>query len=70
MSDTETFSSEGPICPHCGRKYTADEPWFYDDRLTEMECDECGETFAVEVFTQTTWTCNRIAEIEGDSNGR
>jgi Zn ribbon nucleic-acid-binding protein len=59
MTDhNETFSSEGPICPHCQRQYTADEAWYYDEmRLTEMECEECGKTFSVSVFTQTTWTC-------------
>ncbi len=67
MSESEeTFSSEGPICPYCKRQYTADEPWFYDESLREMECDECGKTFKVEVFTQTTWTCDPIKEPAHD----
>jgi hypothetical protein len=56
--DEETFSSEGPICPHCRRQYTADESFYYDEiQFTEMTCDECDKTFSVSVCTTTTWTC-------------
>ena len=54
----ETYESEGPKCPYCGRQYTADEAGYYDEmNYTEEECDECGQTFDVSVYTQTTWTC-------------
>ena len=54
----ETYETEGPKCPCCGRQYTADEPGYYDEmRYTEETCDNCGETFDVEVYTSTTWTC-------------
>lgn len=56
--DRETFSEEGPLCPYCGRQYTADDSWFYDERLVEMECDGCEKTFTVSVCTTTTWTCD------------
>jgi len=55
----ETYSNEGPECPHCGRQYTADDPFYYDEsNLTEMDCDRCGKTFEVAVYTSTSWTCN------------
>lgn len=54
----ETCESEGPKCPYCGRQYTADVQCYFDEeRYTEETCDSCGETFDVEVYTETTWTC-------------
>lgn len=54
----ETYSHEGPKCPHCGRQYTADEPSYFDEMAyTEETCDECEKTFKVTVCTDTTWTC-------------
>ena len=56
------YSDEGPMCPHCGTLYTPDEPFFYDEmRFTRMDCDECGNVFAVEVYTSTSWTTTAIA---------
>ena len=55
--DKETYSDLGPICPHCGREYTADEPFYYDEMLTELECDECEKTFNVRVYHDVSWTC-------------
>lgn len=60
MSDPlhdETYSHEGPQCPYCGRQYTADEPFYYDENLQAMDCDECGEQFRVSVCISTSWTC-------------
>lgn len=55
---SETYSTDGPICPHCGRQYCADEGHYFDEQnYTEQECDECGTTFAVRVYTSTSWTC-------------
>ena len=53
----ETYSTEGPQCPYCGRQYTADESGYYDENYTSQECDECGNTFSVQVYTSTSWTC-------------
>lgn len=54
----ETYESEGPKCPHCGRQYTADEPHYFDEQnFTEMDCDECGQAFEVQVFISTNWLC-------------
>ena len=63
MIDRSTYSNEGPKCPYCGRQFTADESYYYDDRnYTQDECDECGKSFNVEVFTETSWTCETIPE--------
>lgn len=57
----ETYSHQGPQCPYCGRQYTADEPWYYDENsCTEETCDNCGETFSIEVNHSVTWTCEPI----------
>jgi NAD-dependent SIR2 family protein deacetylase len=60
----ETYSTEGPECPHCGRQYTADEPHYYDDNYTEDECDECGKKFKVEVHHSVSWACTTFAPQE------
>jgi transposase-like protein len=58
LSATETFSTEGPQCPHCGVRMTADEGFYYDEnRYVEDECHECEKKFSVRVYTSTTWTC-------------
>ena len=64
MPNDRTYSTDGPECPHCGRQYTPDEPHYFDESGFEIECDgkaadgkDCGKTFKVEVFTQTSWTC-------------
>lgn len=62
MSENETYSHEGPQCPYCGRQYTADDPYFYGDNYTSEDCDECGKTFSVMVYTSTSWTCEQIED--------
>jgi DNA-directed RNA polymerase subunit RPC12/RpoP len=57
----ETYSTEGPICPHCKRQFTADEPHYYDETgYTEDECDNCGKKFSVRVYVSTSWTCEAV----------
>lgn len=54
----ETYETEGPKCPCCGRQLTADDPAYYDEmRYTEETCDDCGAVFDVSVYTSTSWTC-------------
>jgi|GEM_PF-3337308 len=58
LSQKRTYSTSGPECPYCGRQYTPDEPHYYDEsNYTEQECDDCGNTFMVEVYHSTSWTC-------------
>ncbi len=57
-----TYSTDGPICPYCQRQFTPDEPHYFDERrYTEDDCDQCGKTFSVEVYTSTSWRCEPIA---------
>ncbi len=59
----ETYSTDGPICPHCKAQYTPDEPHYFDESgYTEDECDGCGKPFKVSVYTQTSWTCEPIED--------
>lgn len=56
--NNETYSTEGPECPHCGRQYTADGPHYFDEQnYTSEICDECDKPFSVEVHVTTSWTC-------------
>lgn len=58
----ETYSTEGPKCPNpdCGFQFTADESHYYAETDYEEDtCPKCSETFDVEVFTSTSWTCER-----------
>lgn len=52
-----TYSTIGPICPECGHKHRADEPFYFDEDMVVMDCEHCERDFAVQVFTQTSWTC-------------
>jgi hypothetical protein len=57
--------AEGPICPHCDRQFTADEPSYYENGT--MECDECGKQFESRVDFSTSWTTfARISETKKD----
>ncbi len=58
MERCETYSTEGPRCPYCDSQLTADDPVYYDEQAyTEDECPDCGKSFLVSVYTQTSWTC-------------
>lgn len=37
-------STEYRRCPYCGHEYQPDAD-FYNDRVHDEECDECGEIF-------------------------
>lgn len=58
----ETYSTEGPKCPFCGRQYTADEAFYFDPTYVREDCDECGEPFTVDVENETVWTCSAPSE--------
>jgi ribosomal protein L37AE/L43A len=59
---SETYSHEGPQCPHCGRQYTADDPNFYREDYTDETCDECGKPFKVSVYHSVSWTSTPVDE--------
>jgi transcription elongation factor Elf1 len=50
------YSTSGPKCPYCGHEETPDEPFYYDESTTRLECGECGKAYAVEVYHETSWT--------------
>lgn len=61
----ESYSHEGPKCPHCEYTITADQPHFYDEQsYTKETCPMCAMTFAVRVEMTTAWACEEI-EQEG-----
>ena len=64
----QTYSTEGPQCPYCGRQYTADDGSYYNPAYTEETCDQCSKKFSVEVRTETTWTCDPIPELSAKAD--
>jgi len=57
-----TFNTDAPGCPYCGHKQSHDGGYFYNEDLTETECDHCQKTFDVEVYHSTSWTCTAREE--------
>lgn len=64
MSDT--YSTDGPICPYCKEEHTPDEGYYYDEMMTEFECGFCGEEFNIQVYTRTSWTCSAKEQHRND----
>jgi DNA-directed RNA polymerase subunit RPC12/RpoP len=60
----ETKNTSGPECPYCEHVQDHDGGLFYDEYLTELECEACGHVFNVSVYTETTWTCTPKKEDE------
>lgn len=59
-----TYETEAPRCPHCQHLHQHDGGYFYDDMLTELECEACGKVSQMSVYTSTTWTCEPFEETE------
>lgn len=57
----DTYSTAGPICPYCEHKHRADEPFYFDEDMTRMDCEACDRGFDVHVYTQTSWTTSALA---------
>jgi hypothetical protein len=55
-----TFSTGGPECPGCGRTYTPDEAWYFDETGFDLDCDECGVTFSVQPNCAYSWTSRKV----------
>ena len=55
----DSYSTIGPICPHCDHQHRADEAFYFDESMTAMDCDHCERDFAVRVYTQTSWTAKK-----------
>jgi len=52
-----TYSTVAPECPYCGHKHQHDGGFFFDEDLTEYECENCGKAFDMEVSHSTSWRC-------------
>lgn len=52
---SRSYSTKGPICPNCEHQHQADEPFYFDEDMTWMDCEHCDRVFVVEVHTQTSW---------------
>lgn len=50
-----TYSTFGPICPYCEHQHEADEPFYFDEGTTGMDCEHCDRPFGVEVYHSTSW---------------
>ena len=72
MSDPctkETYSTRGPICPHCGYTETPDEAFYFDEDTTQIECMRCEATYSVRVYKETSWTSQPAPAIGASSIG-
>lgn len=56
MSD-ETYSTDGPVCPYCGKLHKPDEGFFYNEDYSEQQCWQCDRVFSVRVYISHSWTC-------------
>ena len=56
FSNGELYSNSGPVCPHCKHEHSPDEAFYFDESTDEMECEACAKTFAVSIYTSTSWT--------------
>jgi hypothetical protein len=60
----ETYSTCGPICPHCDHAHHDLEADHYDEDFDQMECERCNRSFGVRVYASTSWTCEPLSEPE------
>ena len=55
-------TGEGPICPYCGREYTADGSEYFHEDGYETECDECGNAICIEAHISVAWTTRAVSK--------
>lgn len=57
MTPKDTYSDKGPICPYCGHQHIAgDDPEiYYNEDMTEHECNSCGREFEVRAWMSWEW---------------
>ena len=65
MSDKETYSTDGMVCPYCDHLNRPEESHHYNESIHERECDACGETFETSCCISYSWSSGGIG---GDNN--
>jgi len=60
----ETYENDGPRCPYCGFLHTPDDPVYYDESTTTLECGGCDREFAMQVYTSTSWARQALKEAD------
>ncbi len=63
MSESHNYESAGPRCPYCDWLHSPDEPFYWDEDTSEMECERCDKEFDLQVHTTTCWTSHRKESI-------
>ena len=58
MSDKETYSRNGMMCPHCEHVNEPEEAHHYDEDTQDVVCDSCDETFETSCYVSHSWTSN------------
>lgn len=62
----ETYRTDAPECPYCGHVHQHDGGYFYDEGLTEAQCESCDRVFDISVYTWTSWTCTPKEATDGE----
>ena len=55
----EIESSDGVICPYCGRD---NEEWVAGNNITMFECVGCGKVFLIKVEVVKKWKTAKLEE--------
>lgn len=55
----ETYSTEGPECPHCGHQHqpSEDPAHYYNESSDTSTCESCEKDFKMSVYVSHSWTC-------------
>lgn len=62
MSGNSELSTDGPVCPYCGKQIRPDDPAFYSEDYSNDECPQCDRKFEVSVSHQVWWETFTIEE--------
>ena len=72
MSEAETYSNKGAVCPHCGHvNDPADDNYsLFSEETCEWECGCCDREFNVSVYISYSWKCTAKEGCDDDSAER
>jgi translation initiation factor 2 beta subunit (eIF-2beta)/eIF-5 len=60
MEELMKFSSEYVICPYCDNEHGGCWEWITDEKLHEMECSECGQSFKYWAETSVIYNTMKV----------